>query len=412
MSRLNVTALAVVLCLSASYRGFAQQNVTATYSFNGLPIPILNDAANVISIANIVVPRAIKMTKVTAQVQLQYPNSGDLKVYLFSPQGTRTILLEHDCSVVNVDTTFDDSAPSLWKDFCPTQAGQGPFRPDQPLSNFNSDNSSFGIWRLAVQNDQSDSRTGWITAVSLTITGTGQLTPITSPTAIVNAASLSGNGTIAPGEMISIFGASIGPNPAVSAPSGALPTSLGGTSVTIDGTPAPIAYASPFRVDVQVPFKLAPTGTTSSIVVTSSGGTSPSAPVSVTSAAPGVYVNGTGGPGPAVATNQDGSLNSALKPAAKGSIVIFYASGLGAVSPPLTEGQVPPDSPLSNVVAPVGAFIGGVPAAVQFAGLAPGFPGLYQLNIQVPLTAPSGAQDLVVYSNGIASQSGVTIQIQ
>src|SRR4051812_21127064 len=136
----------------------SQQSVTATYSYNGLPLSILPDGADVITLATITFPRALKTTKVTAQVQLQYPNSGDLKVYLFSPEGTRTILLEHDCNVANVDTTFDDSAPSAWRDFCPTEAGRGPFRSDQPLSNFNSDGSSFGVWTLAVENDQSDSR--------------------------------------------------------------------------------------------------------------------------------------------------------------------------------------------------------------------------------------------------------------
>jgi subtilisin-like proprotein convertase family protein len=71
------------------------------------------------------VPVALKMTKVTVQLQVQYPKSGDLKVFLYSPEGTRTILLEHDCSVQNVDTTFDDAAPSSWKDFCPVEAGRG-----------------------------------------------------------------------------------------------------------------------------------------------------------------------------------------------------------------------------------------------------------------------------------------------
>jgi hypothetical protein len=138
----------------------SQQSVTVTYDYNGLPLPILPDSADVITLATVTVPRALKTTKVTAKVQLQYPNSGDLNVYLFSPEGTRTILLEHDCSVANVDTTFDDAAPSLWRDFCPVEAGRGPFRPDQPLSNFNSDNSAFGVWTLAVENNQSDSRSG------------------------------------------------------------------------------------------------------------------------------------------------------------------------------------------------------------------------------------------------------------
>src|SRR4051812_46903498 len=144
-----------ILALLAVWPVFAQ--TTVTYSYNGLPLPIFGDAADATSLANVFVPRTIKITKVTAQVQIQYPNSGDLKLYLFSPSGTRTILLEHDCGVANIDTTFDDSAPSQWKDFCPSEAGRGPFRADQPLSNFNSNDSSFGTWVLAVENDESDS---------------------------------------------------------------------------------------------------------------------------------------------------------------------------------------------------------------------------------------------------------------
>lgn len=410
MPKLNPIALAVVLCLSASHGTFAQQPVTATYSYNGLPLPIFTDAANVITFANVFVPKALKTAKVTAQVQIQYPNSGDLKVYLFSPEGTRTILLEHDCSVQNVDTTFDDSAGSRWKDFCPVEAGRGPFRADEPLSNFNSDNSSFGTWRLAVENDQSDSRSGWITAVSLTITGTTQVIPTTSSQTIVNAASISGAGTVAPGEMISIFGIGLGPLPGVSAPAGSWPNTLAGTSVMINGAPAPIKYASSYRVDVQAPFTLTP-GSTASVQVASSSGTGSPVTLNVTSAVSGVFTAG-GGPGPVSATNQDGSLNSKLKPAAKGSVIFFYASGLGAVSPTIPAGVAPPNTPLSTVVGDVGAFIAGVPATVQFAGLAPTLPGVYQLNIQVPVTARSGTQELLVYSNGVSSQERATIEIQ
>jgi subtilisin-like proprotein convertase family protein len=159
------------MLLLAGFSAFAQQAVTVTYTYSGLPLPIFIDSAEVISIAQITVPRALKMTKMTTQVQIQYPNSGDLNVYLYSPQGTQTKLLECNCSVANVDTTFDDAAPSKWSDFCPTEAGRGPFRGIEPLSNFNSDGSSFGIWRLAVEHNGSDSRTGLLTNFSLTVAG-------------------------------------------------------------------------------------------------------------------------------------------------------------------------------------------------------------------------------------------------
>src|SRR5215471_7046433 len=151
------TGLLILLLTGSAV--FGQQPITVTYTYSALPAPIFPDYSNVITIAGIFIPQAIKMSKVTVQVQLAYPNSGDLQVFLFSPQGSRSILLQHDCSVQNVDTTFDDSAPSYWKDFCPVEAGRGPFKSDQPLSNFYSNDSSYGTWRLAVENDTSDSRT-------------------------------------------------------------------------------------------------------------------------------------------------------------------------------------------------------------------------------------------------------------
>ena len=211
--------------------------LTVTYSYSGLPLPIFTSSANLITIAGITVPRALVITHVSVQVQIQYPNSADLKVYLFSPLGTRTILLEHDCNIANIDTTFDDGAPTLWKDSCSVEAGRGPFRSDQPLSNSYSDNSAFGLWTLAVTNDQSQSRSGWITQFSITITGIPQLGPVTTTTAVANSASVSAAGTIAPGEMISVYGSNVGPAIAVSASAGAANPSLGGSSVTINDVP-------------------------------------------------------------------------------------------------------------------------------------------------------------------------------
>jgi uncharacterized protein (TIGR03437 family) len=411
MPTLKSTVIAGSMILMASYTAFAQQPATATYAFNGLPLAILPDSADVISVASIVVPRALKMTKVTAQVQIQYPNTNDLNVYLFSPQGTRTKLIEHSCSVANVDTTFDDAAPQRWSAFCPTEAGRGPFQANEPLANFNTDDSSFGIWRLAVENNTSDSRSGWITGISLTITGTPQVNPVTSAQTIVNAASITGAGTVAPGELISIFGVGIGPAVAVAAPAGALPTTLGGTTVNINGTPAPISYTSAFRADVQVPFTVVP-GATIAVQVNFNNQTSSTATLNVLAAVPGVYTASAGGPGPVKAVNQTGALNSATNPAAKGSVITVYGSGLGAVNPAVAAGAAPPNSPLSTVVGDVGAFIGGVPALVMFAGLAPGSPALYQINLQVPATAPSGVQPLAIYSNGVATQNNATVVIQ
>ena len=411
MPTLKSTIIAGSMILMAGFSAFAQQAVTVTYTYSGLPLPILIDSADVISIAQITVPRALKMTKVTTQIQIQYPNTNDLNVYLYSPEGTRTKLLERNCNVANVDTTFDDAAPTKWGDFCPTEAGRGPYRGNEPLSNFNSDGSSFGVWRLAVENTGSDSRTGWLSGFSLTIAGTTQVNPTISSQTIVNAASIAGAGTAAPGELLSVVGIGIGPAVAVAAPAGALPTTLGGTTVTINGTPAPIAYTSLYRADVQVPFNVTP-GSTISVQVNFNNQTSTAATLNVMTAVPGVYTASTGGAGPVKAVNQSGSVNSVANPAPKGSVIVVYASGLGAVNPAVAAGAAPPNSPLSTVAGDVGAFIGGVAAPVWFAGLAPGVPGLYQLNIQVPATASSGLQELLIYSYGASTQKGATLVIQ
>jgi uncharacterized protein (TIGR03437 family) len=409
MSKANIAVAALSLALLSGLPAAAQQPVTVTYTFSNLPLRIYPASSNIVTVATIIVPRPLKMTHVAVQVQIQYPNSGDLNVYLYSPQQTQTILLAHDCGVQNIDTTFDDSAPSAWKNACPTQPGTGPFQPDQPLAGLNNDVSSYGVWELAVQS-QSNSATGWVTGFAMIITGIPQTIPIINSQTIVNTASQSQEGIVAPGEMISILGTGLGPAAGVSAPSGAWPTTLGGTTVLINGAPAPIAYSSSFEVRVQAPFGIMP-GSTASLQVNSNNQASSSVALSVQSAVPAIYTLSGIGVGRIGATNQDGSANSTLHPAPKGSVIVIYASGLGAVSPQLTEGAVPPSSPLS-IASGVTATVGGASAPVQFAGLAPGFPGVYQLNVQVPPGAPSGTQELIVYSNGSSSQRAATVQVQ
>jgi uncharacterized protein (TIGR03437 family) len=170
-------------------------------------------------------------------------------------------------------------------------------------------------------------------------------------------------------------------------------------------------------VAVQAPTSLT-TGGLTQIKVTSSSGSSLPIPLIASTANPGVFTYEAGGGGQAKATNQDGSPNgdgSILgtdKPAAPGSVISVYATGLGAVNPSVAAGAVSPSSPLSPTVSPVTAYIAGRAATVTFAGLAPGTIGVYQVNLIVPLTAPSGADRLVLYVNGIGSQTGANIQVQ
>jgi adhesin/invasin len=155
-----------------------------------------------------------------------------------------------------------------------------------------------------------------------------------------------------------------------------------------------------------MPFNLSGTA---NIQVTYGTNTSDMVSVPVTATFPGLFAQQIGGLGQAKALNQDGTVNSLQTPAKRGSYVTVYGVGLGAVTPALAAGQAPPMSPLSITTNPAAASIGGAPAAVSFSGLAPGFTGLYQINILVPADAPTGRQDVVISNANNASQNGLYI---
>ena len=409
MRKLIVTLLAFVPLAFA-------QSQTFTYTYSGLPLPVYPDDWNTVGVIRIFVGRSIQISKVTASVQVQFSGVGDLNVFMWSPAGTRTKLLERNCgSLVNIDTTFDDSASSKYADFCPVEAGRGPFRGNEPLANWNNQNA-FGYWRLGVENNGS-SRTGLVTGFSITITGTALGPPAIGPNTIVSTSSFL-TGLVAPGDQISVFGVNLGPTTGVRADAtSALPITLSGTTVTFDGVAAPIYYVSDRVVAVQAPTSLT-TGALTRIQVVNSSGSSLAIPLFVSTANPGVFTYEAGGGGQAKAINEDGSPNGdgsilgSDKPAPPGSVISVYATGLGAVTPAVAAGTPAPSDTLSTTVSPVTANIAGRAATVNWAGLAPGMTGVYQVNIIVPPSAPSGAARLALYEDGIGSQTGVTIQVK
>jgi uncharacterized protein (TIGR03437 family) len=83
-------------------------------------------------------------------------------------------------------------------------------------------------------------------------------------------------------------------------------------------------------------------------------------------------------------------LADAANPVAAEDVIIIYCSGLGRVDPPVEAGQAAPLELLSRTVLPVTLRIGGIIADTSFAGLAPGFSGLYQINATVPAGVAAG----------------------
>ena len=204
---------------------------------------------------------------------------------------------------------------------------------------------------------------------------------------------------VAPGSLASIFGTNLA-SEVDSASNFPLPTSLGGTSVTVGSVTVPILYASPGQINFQVPSS-AQSGSVA-LVVHGPGGASASFSFTVASSAPAIYQYGTNH---AVAQNGD-TLNAASAPAPAGSVITVYLTGIGAVDNAVAAGAPTPQSPLSAATATATATIGASDAPIQFLGLTPGFAGLAQANIQVP-TLPTGDYPLVITVGGYVSASAV-----
>jgi uncharacterized protein (TIGR03437 family) len=196
---------------------------------------------------------------------------------------------------------------------------------------------------------------------------------------------------IAPGELVRIGGQCLGPAQSVAATfgaGGALPTTLAGVKVTFGGLPAPLVSVQQGGIVAQVPHAL-PTFQGVDMVVSFNGVQVTHAETAMP-ARPGLFrfleADNTA---TAAAVNQDGTINSQAHPAPVGSIVALYGTGFGKTTPPTTDGQ-----PLNNTAAFYGAdshvSVNGQNAEVLYAGPAPGFVGLTQINARIP-QVPAGA---------------------
>jgi uncharacterized protein (TIGR03437 family) len=205
-------------------------------------------------------------------------------------------------------------------------------------------------------------------------------------------------GPIAPGSLISIYGANLATGTEVASTT-PLPTELGGTVVTINGTPIPLLFTSPGQINAQAPFEIQAGRAT--LAVQASGETSIPWLFDVGATGPAVFTTGVH----AFAMNAaDWSLNSAANPARPGQYLVLYCTGQGAVEGAVTG--MPPASVLAMPLGGVQAWIGGRPATVTFAGLVPGFIGLLQVNVLVP-AVEAGEQAFEIGIEGVASNTSL-----
>ncbi|MEO7143294.1 MAG: CHRD domain-containing protein, partial [Bryobacteraceae bacterium] len=213
---------------------------------------------------------------------------------------------------------------------------------------------------------------------------------------------------LAPGSLASIFGSNLAKAAAdLSGFSGltSLPPSLNGASVTIDGVNAPVIYVSPGQLNIQVPVRIAQGP--HPLVATNSNGAGAAFMVTIADAAPVIFYDTVGG---LVIKNSDYSLVRPANPATAGDVLIVYVTGLGVTVPPLSTGLLVPTDTFYDTV-PVTATVGGQSAGVLYSIASPGFAGLYQVAIQIPLGSAGGNQPLAL-SIGNAASNRVNIAIQ
>ena len=229
---------------------------------------------------------------------------------------------------------------------------------------------------------------------------------------VVHAASEQGGVPISPGGLITVYGNDLADGTAQD--NGLpLPQTLSGTQVLLGNQSLPILYTSTGQLNVQVPYsvpvntKYQLTGTAREHVVASAiagGGTSGA----------GDFTVNQQGTGQGSIVKSDGvTLVQPGTPASAGDTIIIYCTGLGAVTPAVKEGSPAPTSPpLATTVNPVTVTIGGQVPAVAFSGLAPGFAGLYQINVVVPSGITPGNAVPVVLTVAGQTSPAVTIAVR
>jgi uncharacterized protein (TIGR03437 family) len=235
-----------------------------------------------------------------------------------------------------------------------------------------------------------------------------QTPPVTFAGGVVNNGTFGGGESLAPGDIVAVFGDQFTFGDPLGASSIPLGSTLGGTQVLVNNQPAPLYFVSPGQVNFQVPFEAASGNGIVNVVRNSQKGNSVF--VNIVNQAPRfILLNG----GPyAIVTTPGGALTgNSASPARGGDVAVIYAIGLGPTSPFVASGVASPANPLANAAATKVCFgnpnpFGSVPCTdAGFSGLTPGLVGLYQVNVTIPNTLGSGNVPFFFTVNGVQSNS-------
>ena len=241
--------------------------------------------------------------------------------------------------------------------------------------------------------------------------------PASSSAAFVSAANPLGGSSLAPGSIASLFGTNLATT-TTSAASIPLPQLLGGSAMTLANLGVPLLFVSPGQINFQIPWATITQSTQVPLVIATGQG-SVTIMVTLTPFSPGLFTTNSQGSGQASALISNTASIAApvgafpgSRPAKKGEFVSLYCTGLGDVTNRPAAGDPALGNPLSRTTATATVTIGGVSVTPSFSGLAPGYAGLYQVDFQIPDTAPTGAAITVTISIGGSKSNTATIAIQ
>jgi uncharacterized protein (TIGR03437 family) len=239
--------------------------------------------------------------------------------------------------------------------------------------------------------------------------GSGIPAPSFSPDSVVS----SGNGSsdsLTPYGIASIYGSNLAFSTEMvsleSVGHGLLPRTLAGVTIIVGGVSASLLYVSPGQVNFLMP-NLLPGATT--VVVVRDSSASPPSSINLLDAAPALFVIDA----IPAAEHVDGSLVSTSSPANPGEVIVVFCTGLGQTKPAQINGMIPTVAASILLRSQLQVLLDGVAvpdANILYAGITPGFPGLYQINVRLPADL-AGSPALQIALENQLSQSSAQLPL-
>lgn len=229
-----------------------------------------------------------------------------------------------------------------------------------------------------------------------------------SQVAVINYSGFNVSAPISPGSIASAYGTFGTVTTTATSTASPLPTTLANVSVRVNNRTAPLYFVSSGQINFVVPN--ATENGAQTVEVLSGTTVVARGSVNVWEIFPALAASDTAATRQGIIQNQDFGINSQSTRARRGEIIQLYATGCGRTNPVSVDGLAP--ASLSPTVAPAEAFVGNLPATVQFAGAHPQFPGICQVNVVVPDQAfITGQTPLFITIGGIASNP-VSVWVQ